>query len=67
MNVYVRSIGSTSFGKTLFTMNKMCIANFKKMNIRHVKIEALAWLHNRTLGISKVIDDYAKDGRPGEV
>ena len=49
------STGSEPFAKTPLTVNKMCTAMFEEMSVCEVKIEALSWSYNRTLGIYDAI------------
>ena len=49
------SIGSKSFRKTPSIENKMCTIIFRVTNIWQVKIDALAWSYDLTLGIFNAI------------
>ena len=41
----------------ILVVNKMCTTVFKEINFWQIKIEALAWSYNRSLGIFNVIAD----------
>ena len=45
------------FEKIPFTRNKMCATLFQEMSIQQVKVEALPWSYNHTLGIFNAIND----------